>query len=198
MFKNYFKVAVRNLQKRKAYTFINVMGLATGMAVCLLIILFINDELSFDQLHEKGDNIYRLVVKRQYPGRATSYSIIPQSYASAIKQECPEVQESVRIFDFTGGGVFQLKYSDKAFEEKRVLGVDSNFFSVFSSRILAGNKNDALEKANSVVLNETTAKKYFGSVDQAIGKLLQPEGNNNPPLKVTGIVADWPENSHFY
>lgn len=197
MFKNFLKVALRNLLKRKGYTFINVFGLATGMAICLLIVLFINDELSFDKHQEKGDRIYRMVVKRQYPGRTTSYAIIPQSYAKAVKQELPEVEEAVRVFDFTGNSVFQLKYGEKAFEEKRVLGVDSNFFRIFSVTMLAGNKENALANANSVVLNETTAKKYFGSADQAVGKLLQPEGNNREPLKVTGVVADWPENSHL-
>ncbi|MBS1577904.1 MAG: ABC transporter permease [Bacteroidetes bacterium] len=197
MFKNYLKVAMRNLLKRKGYTIINVFGLATGMAICLLIVLFITDELNFDRQHEKGDNIYRMVVKRQYPGRTTSYAIIPQSYAKAVKQELPEVEEATRVFDFVGDGVFQLKYGDKAFEEKKVLVVDSNFFRVFSVKMIAGNKEDALEKINSVVLNETTAKKYFGSVDQALGKIVQPEGNNNQPLKVTGVVADWPENSHL-
>jgi putative ABC transport system permease protein len=198
MFKNFLKVAVRNLLKRKGYSIINILGLSTGMAICLLIVLFVSDELSFDQFQVKGDTIYRMVVKRQYPGRTTSYAVIPQSYAFAIKQECPEVQEAVRVFDFNGGGVFQLKYGDKAFEENSVYGVDSNFFNVFSAKMLVGNKNDALEKASSVVMNETTAKRYFGSVREALGKLLQPEGNNNPPLKVTGVVADWPENSHFH
>jgi len=197
MFKNFLKVAFRNLLRSKGYTAINILGLATGMAVCLLIVLFINDELSFDKQQEKGDRIYRVVVKRQYPGRTTSYAIIPQSYAKAIKEELPEVEQAVRVFDFVGNSVFQLKYNDKAFEEKRVLAVDSNFFSVFSAQMLAGNKDKALENENSIVLNETTAKKYFGSVDQAMGKLLQPEGNNAQPLKVTGVVADWPENSHL-
>ena len=197
MFKNFLKIALRNLVKRKAYTLINVFGLATGMAVCLMIVLFIGDELSFDKQHEKGDNIYRMVVKRQYPGRTTSYAIIPQSYAFAVKQELPEVKEAVRVFDFIGDGTFQLKYGDKAFEEKRVLLADSNFFRVFSARMIAGSKEDALEKINSVVLNETTAKKYFGSVNEAVGKILKPEGDNNEPLRVTGVIADWPENSHF-
>ncbi len=197
MFRNFLKIAVRNLLKRKGYTLINVLGLATGMAICVLIILFISDELSYDQSHLYADNIYRMVVKRQYPGRTTSYSMIPQSYAYAVKHELPEVQEAMRVFDFTGGGVFQLKYGDKSYEEKRVLAVDSNFFNVFSSQVLAGNKNNALEKANSVVLNETTARKYFGTIEQAMGKLLIPEGQNIEPLKVTAVIADWPENSHF-
>ncbi|MFT4023158.1 MAG: ABC transporter permease [Flavihumibacter sp.] len=167
MFKNYLKIAFRSLAKRKSYSFINILGLATGMAICLLIVLFINDELGFDDFHEQGKDIYRMVVKRQYPGRTTSYAIIPQSYAYAVKQELPEVREAVRVFDLLGGGVFQLKYGDKTFEEKRMLVADSNFFRVFSARLLAGNKETALSHANSVVLNETTARKYFGSDEQS-------------------------------
>jgi len=197
MLQNFLKIALRNLRKRKAYTVINVLGLATGMAICLLIILFIRDELSFDQSQQLGDRIYRMVVKRQYPGRVSSYSMIPQSYASAVKRECPEVAEAVRVFNFGGGGTFQLKYGDKTFEERNVLVADSNFFRVFTAKMLAGNKDDALNKPNSVVLNETTAKKYFGSVEQAVGKLLQQEGDNNQPLKVTAVCSDWPDNSHF-
>ncbi len=197
MFRNFLKIALRNLLKRKAYTIINVMGLATGMAICLLIILFVTDELSYDQFNTKGDDIYRVVVKRQYPGRVSSYAIVPQSYAYAIKQECPEVKEAVRIFDFTGGGSFQLKYGDQSFEEKRVLAVDSNFFDVFTAKILAGDKKAALNKIHALVLTETTAKKYFGSADEAIGKMLKPEGPNADPLKVTAVIADWPENAHF-
>src|SRR5215510_14248832 len=102
MIKNFFKVELRNLFKRKAYTLINILGLATGMAVCLLIVLFVQSELSYDQQHEKGKNIYRLVLDRIYPGRTTSYSIIPQSIGAAVKTEFPEVRESVRVYNFTG------------------------------------------------------------------------------------------------
>ena len=197
MYKNYLKIAWRNLLKRKGFSLINVLGLATGIGVCLLIVLFIKSELGYDKFHEKADRVYRMVVNRKYPTRATSYSMIPQSYAYAVKQECPEVQETVRIYNFNGEGSFQLKYGEKTFEEKRVLIADSNFFRVFTATILAGDKNNALNKPNALVLTETTAKKYFGAVDAAIGKMLQPEGQNNPPLQVTAVCNDWPENSHF-
>src|SRR5215210_2344941 len=128
MLKNFFKIAVRNLLKRKVYTLINILGLATGMAVCLLIILFIQDELSFDKFHEKGDQVYRMVLERKYPGRSTSYSIIPQTIGEAVKKEFPEVKESTRIFNFAGAGDFFAKVGDKVFQEKHVLMVDSNFF----------------------------------------------------------------------
>src|SRR4029453_13860693 len=132
MLKNFFKVALRNLLKRKAYALINILGLATGMAVCLLIVLFVQSELNYDKQHDKGKDIYRLVLDRIYPGRTTSYSFIPQSIGAAVKAEFPEVKESVRLFNFTGGGGnFFLRIGDKVFEEKRVLAVDSNFFRVF-------------------------------------------------------------------
>ena len=197
MIKNYLKVAIRNLLKRKGYAVINIMGLAIGMAVCLLIVFFIRSEWGFDQSQANGKHIYRMVVDRKYPGRATSYSFIPQSYAAAVKQECAEVEEAVRIYNFIGGGSFQLIYGDKKFEEKRVFFVDSNFFRVFTANLLAGDAASALTKPHSAVLTETTAKKYFGSVPAAIGKLLQPEGKDSPPLEVTAVCADWPPNSHF-
>src|SRR5436190_6206185 len=199
MFKNFFKVATRNLLKRKGYTLINVLGLATGMAVCLLIVLFVQSELGYDRQHEKGKNIYRLVLDRIYPGRMTSYSIIPQSIGAATKAEFPEVQESIRVFNFTGdNGNFFLRIGDKTFEEKRVFAVDSNFFRVFSAKMLKGDAVTALMKPNSVVINETTAKKYFGSVDAAFNKTFEAQGNNNTIVfQIAGICADWPENSHF-
>ena len=91
MLKNYFKVAIRSLLKRKGYTLINILGLATGMAVCLLIVLFIQDELSYDNFEKNGDNIYRVVLERKYPGRSTSYSMIPLSIGEAIQHDYPEV-----------------------------------------------------------------------------------------------------------
>lgn len=197
MLKNYIKIAIRNLLKRKIYSLINIFGLATGIAICLLIVLFIKSELGFDEHQDKADRIFRVVVDRKYPGRSTSYSFIPQSYAAAIKQECPEVQEAVRIYNFLGNGGFQLKHEDRSFEEKGGLFADSNFFSVFNTEFLAGSPENALHKPNTVVFTESTAKKYFGSVENAIGKILQPEGDFLQPMEVTAVCKDWPGNSHF-
>jgi putative ABC transport system permease protein len=197
MIRNYLKVAFRNLLKRKGFSLINIFGLATGMAVCLLIVLFVQSELSYDQHHEKADNIYRVALDRHYPGRTTSYAIIPQSYAGAFKTEFAEVEESVRIYDFAGNNNFLLRIGEKNFEESSVLAADSNFFRVFSSKFLQGDPTSALLQANSVVLNETTAKKYYGSVAAAIGKTFQTDDNDNNVFKITGVIADWPQNSHF-
>ena len=199
MLKNFFKVALRNLLKRKAYTLINILGLATGMAVCLLIVLFVQSELGYDKQHEKAKDIYRLVFDRIYPGRTTSYAFIPQSIGAAVKAEFPEVKESVRMYSFTGdNGNFFLRIGDKVFEEKRVFAADSNFFRVFSAKMLKGDAT-ALMRPNSVVINETTAKKYFGSVEAAFNKTFETDGNinNNNVFNIRAICADWPENSHF-
>jgi ABC-type transport system, involved in lipoprotein release, permease component len=197
MIKSYFKIAVRNLFKRKIYTLINILGLATGMAVCLLIVLFIQSELSFDNFHKNADQIYRVVLERKYPGRSTSYSIIPQTIGEAIKKEFPEVLESTRIFNFTGGGDFFVKIGDKVFQEKHVLMVDSNFFHVFTASFIEGDPTTALEKPNTVVVNESTAKRYFGSAANAMGKTLETDGNNNNKFMISAVCRDWPDNSHF-
>ena len=197
MFKNYFIVAFRNLVKRKGFSLINILGLATGMAVCLLIVLFIQSEMSFDKQHEKADNIYRVVLERSYPGRSTSYAIIPQSIGAAIKTEYPEVLESTRLFNFAGNGNFFLRIGEKTFEEKRVLAADSNFFRVFTCKFLHGDPATALEKTHSAVINATTAKKYFGTTD-VVGKQFETDGNDTTEtFVITAVVADWPDNSHF-
>ena len=199
MFKNYLKVALRSLSKRKGYSVINILGLAIGMAVCLLIVLFIESELSYDDWQLKGDNIYRVVLERRYPGRSTSYSTIPLSIGPAIQKEYPEVVECTRLFDFGGNGNFFLRIGEKIFEESRVIAADSNFFRVFTGRLIEGDSSTALVKPNSVVLNETTAKKYYGSAGAAINKtFLTDDGNGQTrTYMITGVCRDWPDNSHF-
>ncbi len=199
MFKNYFKVAIRNLMKRKTYTLINVLGLATGMAVCLLIILFIQSELSYDNFQQRADQIFRVALERRYPGRSTSYAIIPLSIGESIKKEYPEVLESTRLFDIVGNTFFFLRIGDKVFEEKKVLAADSNFFRVFTGDFIAGNPGDALMKPNSVIINESTAKRLYGSAANAYGKSFESEPNPqiNNHFIITGIIKDWPDNTHF-
>ena len=203
MFKNYIsfghlvKIAWRNILKRPGYSFINISGLGTGIAVCMLIVLFIRHELSYDDFHKDGDDVFRVVVDRKYPGRSTSYSNIPQSYAAAIKAECPEVATVVRLFDFLGGSSVQYKFEDRRFEENKVLFVDSTFFNVFDHGQIAGELKSSLDGPNSIVMTESTAKKYFGSVSNAIGKQILPEGVDPQPLQVTAVCADWPALSHF-
>ncbi|SDB48870.1 putative ABC transport system permease protein [Flavobacteriaceae bacterium MAR_2010_188] len=197
MIKNYFRIAWRNLLKRKSYALINIFGLALGAAICLLIVLFIKSEKNVDSWRKDADNVYRMGLIRKYPGRESSYAIIPQSYAKTIKEELPEVEEVVRVFNFFNNGTFQIKYGDKKFEETEVYFADPTFFEIFKSNHLFGNETDPLGRPNTIVLNETTAKKYFGDASKAVGKIIEPEGNNFQPLEVTAVYEDWPDNSHF-
>src|SRR5580692_11705444 len=134
MFRNYWKVALRSLSKRKGFTLINILGLATGMAVCMLIVVFIRQELSYDRFEPNGDRVYRLVLERKYPGRSSSSAFIPLRIGEAVKRESPEVEVSTGFQDVTGTDPMLVKIGDQRFEERRVLTADSNFFRVFPMR----------------------------------------------------------------
>ena len=131
MFKNYWKVAIRSLLKRKGFTLINILGLSTGMAVCGLIVLYVGSELNYDDFQPRGDQVYRIVLDRKYPGRTTSYAIIPASIGEAVRKEFPEVAATTGLQDATNQNQLYVKAGDKSFEESHVLIADSNFFQVF-------------------------------------------------------------------
>ncbi|MBA3647366.1 MAG: ABC transporter permease [Chitinophagales bacterium] len=194
MLKNYSKVALRNMLRQKGYTVLNLIGLAIGISVCMIIILFVNSELNFDNFHKKGDRIYRVVLDRRYPGRSTSYAIIPYSIGDAMKKEFPEIEQSVRLFQGQQDQGLFLRVDDKVFNEKNVLFADSNFFDVFTVPLLLGNASKALTLPNSLVVNESTAKKYFGSAANALGKTITVDDS---AAVVTAVSKDLPPNSHF-
>ncbi|MFN0212941.1 MAG: ABC transporter permease [Saprospiraceae bacterium] len=197
MLSSYFKIALRNLQKNKGYTLINILGLAFGIACCLLILMFVADERGFDRTWANGDRIFRMSLERIYPDRRTGYAIVPPSYAQSVKNDCPEVETAVRVADFIGGGTAQFKLGDQVFEEKNVLAADSTFFKVFQIPLLEGNPEKCLTDPNGMVMTASTARRYFGD-QSAIGKSIQLIGNQEPrQLNVTAVCADLPENVHF-
>lgn len=192
MIRNYIKIAWRNLLKNKMQTLINITGLSIGMAACLMILMYVFDELSFDKFWANGDRIYRMSLERRYPGRATGYAIIPPSYAQSVKKELPEVEEATRVFGAGGNTLF--RHNNEVYEEKNVLWADSNFFKVFKLPLLYGNPEKALMAPNTVVLTQSTAKRFLGTTN-AVGKYL--ELVQGPKLQVTAVCADVPSNAHF-
>jgi len=190
---------IRGLVKRKAFTLINLIGLAAGMAICLLLTLYIQNELGYDLYQERGDHIYRLDSERKYPDRSAFFSSIPRSIGQAVRKEFPEVLESTRIFVFDdgqNGRGAMVAVGEKVFTEKKaVLMVDSNFFSVFTGHFLQGDGNSALQHPGTAILNESSAKRYFGSVENAMGKELIVDDFSH--CLITGVCKDWPEKSHF-
>lgn len=192
MFRNYLKVAFRNLWKNKGYSAINIFGLAVGLATCLLIILFVWDELSFDRFHEKANRIYRVDSDIKFGGSALRIAVSSDPMGATLKRDYPQVEQYTRIYASSGAKL--LKKDDAYLNEEKIAYADSTFFDVFSFPLVSGNPRTALNDPNTAVVSESAAIKYFGTT-QAIGKVI--ETNDNVNYKVTAVMKDMPKNSHF-
>ncbi|HYH14414.1 MAG TPA: ABC transporter permease [Flavisolibacter sp.] len=191
MIKNYFKIAFRSLWRRKGFSFINIMGLAIGITACFLIFLYVRFELSYDSFHSKAPHIYRLVTDVKTPSETIHAGITSWPMAPNIKADFPEVASFVRINKTD----VLVRKGDKKFQEGQVLWADSSFFNVFDFSLIKGNQQAVLKELFSIVLSESSAKKYFGKEDP-IGQTLLLYGESYP-AKVTGVMKDIPENSHI-
>ena len=196
MFKNYLKVALRSLLKQRTYSIINITGLSVGIASALLITIYVQYEFSYDKFFENADHIYKVALERKYPNHATHYAVIPHSFSEAIARDIPEVKQVTKLSPPNDNVVVTYKNSqgdEKKFEEDFVFFADSNFFQFFHFPFAKGSAEGALKNANDVVINESTAKRYFGAEDP-IGKTLDFFGLN---FKVTAVCEDLPANAHF-
>jgi putative ABC transport system permease protein len=195
MFKNYFKIALRNLWKNKGLSFINIFGLATGMACSLLIFLFVADELSYDNFNVDSGRIYRVVKDFvNSDGSNLPDATTPPAAAPAIQKEIPGIEHVTRIFPSWGNN-YLITYKDKHIYDEKLFRVDSSFFDVFTFPFIQGNAKNAFKEINSIVLTQTTAKKYFGS-EEPMGKVLHIDALGD--MMVTGVLKDIPDNAHFH
>ncbi|MFH1194892.1 MAG: ABC transporter permease [bacterium] len=192
MFKNYLTITLRNLRKYKGYSFINIFGLAVGIAVCILIMLFVQDELNYDRFHEKSDRVFRLCLDARAGEIAEQGVTTCAPLAETLVREIPEVETAVRFRNY-GFPVF--RYGEKAFSEERVFWADSSLFDVFTIPFLKGNPKTVLSQLNALIITETMAKKYFGE-ENPIGKIINSD--NRFDYIVTAVVKDMPDNSHFH
>ncbi|CAN5322300.1 ABC transporter permease [soil metagenome] len=192
MLKNYFTVAVRNILKYKFFSAINIFGMTIGIASCLLIMIYVTNELSYDNFHKDGDRIYQVGLHGKIGGQDIMTSTTCPPMAAALVADIAEVESATRIAQM---GSPVLKNGEKVFTEEKVFYVDSNFFQFFSYRLKEGDVKTVLKDPNTVVLTERMAKKYFGE-ENPIGKLLTI-GDKNQTYKVTGIAENAPGNSHF-
>ncbi len=188
MFKNYFLTALRTIIRQKGYSFINIFGLALGLACTLLILLWVQDEISFDRFHENIDQLYRVVEDQYYSGATYHVTVTPYPSGPVWAEKIPEISESVRL-QWTGGMLF--RFEDKAFYEGGMRAVDSNFFQVFTFPLLEGDPETVLTEPFSMVVTEEMAEKYFGDEDP-VGKSLQV---NEYHFTITGLAEDVPHNS---
>jgi putative ABC transport system permease protein len=189
MIRNYFKIAWRKLQKNRLYSFVNILGLTAGLASCLLIGLYLFNELSFDDFHQNADRIVRLTMDYGHGSNTQKTALTGTKSGPQLKRMFPEVEESVRtmksnrLFDNDG----------KVFNEQNVLYADQAFFNVFSFNLLKGNAAEVLAAPDHIVLTESAAKKYFGDTDP-IGKTLK---SGTKSFVVSGLCANVPSNSQI-
>ena len=194
MFKNYFKIAWRNLVKNKTFSFINIIGLASGLACFILIALYVADELSYDRFNEKADRIYRINSDIVFGGNKLHLAVASDPMGATLKKDYPQVEEFVRFFN--SGGSKLVKKGNEFIRENNVTHADSTLFDVFTIPVISGDAKTALNEPNTVVISESAAKKYFGTAD-AVGKNIETDDNGSTLYKVTAVIKDIPHNSHF-
>ena len=193
MFKNYLTVGLRNLHRYKGYSSINVLGLAIGIACCILITLYVQDELSYDQYHEKRDRIYRLAESATIAGRPIEAAVTPPPWAPVLLEEYPEIERITRIKP--PGSRWLIRYKENRFYERYFVFADSSVFDIFTIPLVQGNAKTILAEPGAVVLSESMADKYFGN-ENPIGKVIT--GDDLYKFTVTGIMRDMPGNSHLH
>ncbi len=191
MLKNYLKITMRNVIRYKGYSFLNVIGLAIGMTVCILILLWIQDEFSWDRFHPNRNQIYRIVSEDLAGGNSFRSIGSPSPIGLALVEKFPEVENFTRVQ--SGWSGWYLHSGDKVFMQERLACADPSFFQIFKFPFIQGDPKTALKERYSIVLTETLARKIFGNEDP-MGKIVQMSETD---LKVTGVMKDIPHNSQF-
>lgn len=191
MIKNYLKVAFRHLFKQPGYAAINIIGLSIGITSSLVILLYLFHELSYDKHHLKADRIYRISSDFKEPDNKFRWAVTQNPLGPKLKEEFAEVEQYVR---FVGRGETRFEYENINYFEDKVFFVDSTLFDIFTYNFIIGDPKTALDAPNSIVLNESIAKKIFKGEDP-MGKLIKTDRDN--PLQVTGVIQDMPDNSHI-
>ena len=193
MFRNYFTTAWRNLKKNKAFSLINIVGLAIGLAACIVIILFVLYEKGFDSLHTK--NIYRLDEVQKFEGMVAPQNVALSMFpmGPTLKSDFPEVQNFTRVRENQN---LLVSYQEKKLYIPAIFWVDSTFLDIFDFKLIEGNRSTALLERNSAVLTQSSAEKLFGK-ENPMGKTFQRFSNDTLSFIVTGIMQDPPKNSHM-
>jgi len=194
MHRNYLISAFRNLFKRKTYSLINILGLSTGIASFLIIYLYVIGELKYDRHHNQADHIYRLVNVYDFEGVGENSASAPFPVAFSLVNDYPGmIKNAVRLFNFQAPRSF-VEYEENKYNEKQFYFADSTYFSIFDHEFIRGNPATALDEVGSVVITQSTAKRYFGDEDP-MGKTITFETRIN--LEIKAVIKDVPEESHF-
>jgi putative ABC transport system permease protein len=191
MLRNYLKIAIRNMKRHKGYSLINIFGLAIGMACCILILLYVTDELSYDNFHEKADRTYRVNAISSIGVTTRYYATVPPALAQGLADSIPEIEAFVRVMDING---LRGRYENNSIEIEECFIVDSAFFNIFTHEFVEGSPESALENPESLVITEEIAHRVFGN-ESPMGKSI--DLGRSRVIQVTGVIKNVPSNSHF-
>ena len=189
MFKNYLNIAIRHLIKHKSYSLINILGLALGMTVSLILLLWVQDELLYDNFHSNGDDIYQLSMINEQTDTVSGGRTIPYKMVPVLRDNYPEIKNAVRYRMLSN---LALQYDNKDYNESNVMLTEKNLFDIFDFHLVKGDLTTALEDPYSIILSESSARKIFADEDP-MGKVIMI--NSGTPFTVTGILQDVPERS---
>jgi len=192
MVKNYLLIALRSIRKNFAYSLINIFGLGLGLTVCILIVIWIQHELSFDRFHQQNGSIYRASLEYSFGGQTSKTSVSPTALLPVLSRNFSEIKNGFRLYNPASFSPFVVSAEDKKFQESGFYFADSSFFSVFSFPLIKGAESTVLNEPNTIVFTESSAKKYFGTIDP-IGKVVRV--NDTREYIVTGVMKDLPDNS---
>lgn len=190
----HFKIAWRNLVKRKTFSLINIVGLAVGLSCFLLIAAFVLDELSYDRFHKNADRIYRVDADIRFGGTDLKLCVSSDPMGATLKKDYPEVEQYTRFY--ASSGIRQIRKGNEFISEPAICYADSTVFDVFTMPAVDGNTQHALDAPNTVVISETAARKYFGRANVA-GQTIEVMEDQVHPYKITAVIKDLPRNSHF-
>lgn len=199
MFRHHFKITLRLLMRNKRSSFINISGLAIGLAACILISLYIQYELSYDRYNKKADRIFRLTEQSSASGRQLNYAQTPEQLAPLLQSNFPQIEFAARMVQMSHYvSAFDdvlVTFQHKQFYEKNLYFTDPSLFKIFTLPVIEGNVENGLSRPNTIFISASIAKKYFGE-QNAIGQILKIGDSQN--YEVTGVFKDFPSNSHIH
>jgi putative ABC transport system permease protein len=193
MLSNYLKIAWRTLRKQQGFAFINIFGLAVGLGCCMLILLYVLDELSYDRYNEKADRIYRVQADIKFGGNDMHFAVSPDPIGPTLKKDYPQVEQFVRLHQ-RGTWLVRRTGEPTNLREDNITFADSSLFDVFTLPLVSGDPKQALTEPNTVVISESAAKRHFGN-QNPMGQTMVFD--NNRTFKVSGVMRDMPQNAHF-
>lgn len=194
MIKNYLLISLRNLRKHFSYSIINIVGLGLGLSTFILLMVWIQHEMSYDKFHRESGRIYRASMEYSFGGQVAKTSVSPTALLPALQKNFPEIENGVRVYNSAAYSPFIVKKDEHIFQEDHFYFADSTFFNIFSYNLISGDPVTVLTKPYSVVITQATARKYFGEADP-VGKTLNVNGSTD--YEITGVVEDIPANSYL-